>query len=343
MVKYGEHTISEIMSQPTIWLDALAAFDSQSQALIDFWKEQQFEEIILTGCGSTYYLADVGARLLQEQTGIPAQAYPASELMIFPETTIPSTNAFLITVSRSGETRETIEAARLFRERNGGKTAVIGCTTESTLVKETDFSVIVDSAQEKSIAQTKSFASMTILLEALAGTLAGKDAKTILSPLPKIVERLLDEYYGIAQKLGENTNIKQIAFLGSGVLYGLACEAMLKMTEMSLVPSTAFHILEFMHGPKYVVNDEQTLIVALISEVAAEEEISALRKIKERGGQILVIAENDMDTDIDEWCHLVRLQSGLPLWARAILYLPVLQLLAYYQGVSRGKNPDRPL
>ena len=79
----------------------------------------------------------------------------------------------------------------------------------------------------------------------------------------------------------------------------------------------------------------------LVSDDIFDEEIAALKQAHERGAKILAVVEDRMDSDIGEWSDLIRLQSGLPTWARAILYLPVLQLLVYHQGMTRGNNPDR--
>ena len=204
------------------------------------------------GCGSTYYASQIGAALLQAQTGVPASAFTASELMLYPQSYFhPQAMTLFIAVSRSGKTRETNQAVRLFRKHGKGVVAVITCTSDSELGSEGDFVLAVDSAQEKSTAQTRSFSSMLIQLQALAGTLAEQDIR-MLDTLPEIGLRLFKNYGNLARKLGEDTSIGQFVFLGSGPLYGLACEAMLKMLEISLVPSLAFHTLEFLHGPKYV-------------------------------------------------------------------------------------------
>ena len=116
---------------------------------------------------------------------------------------------------------------------------------------------------------------------------------------------------------------------------GVASEAMLKMKEMSLSYSEAFHFLEFRHGPMSMVNDH-TLVVGLIGEEAAAQEIAVLRNMKARGAQILALTENDHA--MNEWAHVVHLDSMLPSWARPVTYMPVLQLMAYYRALSNGQN-----
>jgi glucosamine--fructose-6-phosphate aminotransferase (isomerizing) len=181
---------------------------------------------------------------------------------------------------------------------------------------------------------------MTVLVEALASHLAGKDYQQ-LTGLAPAVERLLTGYGDLARGLGEAEALERFYFLGSGLQYGIACEAMLKMKEMSLSYSEAYHTLEFRHGPMSMVN-ERTLVVGLISEEAGQQEAAVLAEMQKRGAQTLAVYENDDHLNLGNSSQIVRLQSGLPAWARPVLYLPVLQLMAYYRAMGRGQNPDRP-
>ncbi|MBN1963118.1 MAG: SIS domain-containing protein, partial [Anaerolineae bacterium] len=290
-----------------------------------------------TGCGSTYYLAEFAAALMQRQAGIRCRAYPGSELALFPATGFtPPARTLLIAISRSGETTETIEAVQLFKARYDGQTMLIGCYSESTLAQLTDLTLIIDSAREESIAQTRSFSSMALVVQALAGLFSGADLA--LDGLPGVAARLIERYGGLAEALGYSPEIVRFFFLGSDVLYGLACEAMLKMKEMSLSYSEAYHMLEFRHGPMSMV-DDQTLVVGLLSDAAYRHEVAVLRDMKTRGAQVLALAEQDHG-ELAELGHVVALESGLPAAARAIAYLPVLQLMAFHRAIRNGQDPD---
>lgn len=340
MTQRGQHTYAEIYSQPEIWKQTLEVFRANESALLKLWKSGNFERVLLTGCGSTYYLGQFGADLIQAQTAIPAQAISATELMLFPEAMLQSElKTLFITVSRSGTTRETVAAARNFREYGKGTTLTITCHSESLLAQEADFVLAIDEAREISRVQTRSFSSMALLLEAFALAISGRDATTILDPLPDILQNLLNNYADLSRSLGEQDQIKQFVFLGSGILYGLACEAMLKIAELSRLPSTAFHALEFMHGPKYMVT-EHTLVIALLTNSIIDEEIIAVREAQERSATVLILVEKNDQTDLSQLANIVKLQTDLPLYASAILYLPLLQLLGYFQAVFHGYNPD---
>ncbi len=339
MNERGSYTLAEILSQPTIWSDTLEVMRNQSESLSSFWGQGQFQQVIFTGCGSTYYLAQFGAALLRSQARIPAHAYPASELALFPEACFdPEVNTLLVAVSRSGETTETLGAVRLFRARYRGRVLAVTCYSESALAAEADRLIAIDSAREQSVAQTRSFSSMALAAQAIAGVFAGQAHD--LSPLPAVARRLLNDYQNLACELGEDGRIERFFFLGSNVLYGLACEAMLKMKEMSLSYSEAYHMLEFRHGPMSMVN-ERTLVAGLLSDQAGAQETAVLRDMRARGARILAIGEAPAG-DVASLGQVVALQTGLPLVTRAIAYLPVLQLLAYYRAMFNRQNPDQP-
>ncbi len=140
------------------------------------------------------------------------------------------------------------------------------------------------------------------------------------------------EYDALAQKFGGNLDFDRFYFLGSGVRYGLACEVNLKMKEMTLTHSEPFHFLEFRHGPMSMVT-ERALIVGLVSERNSSHELAVLNEMQALGGTVLALGESGLDVCFD---------SGLPEAGRAVLYLPVLQLMAFYRSLAKGLNPDCP-
>jgi glucosamine--fructose-6-phosphate aminotransferase (isomerizing) len=342
MTERGEHTLSEILSQPLAWQNALEAYRLQKSSIEALWKRQTIDQVLFTGCGSTHYLSMIAAALFQSLTGIPSQARPASELIIFPGLVFaPKRQSMLVAISRSGETTETIEAVQTFRNQTLGHVIAITCYGDSKLANEADVALVATAAHEKSIAQTRSFTSMVVLGEVLAGHLAGQDEQQALDQLPALGERLLTMYQSVAQEIGEDKTLERYFFLGSGHLYGIACEAMLKMKEMSLSYSEAYHPLEFRHGPMSMVN-QQTLVVGLLSDEGLKYEIAVMEQMQKLGARILTISEPDDLTSYVGALNAIHLKSGLPEWVRTVLYLPLLQLMAYHRAMARDLNPDRP-
>jgi glucosamine--fructose-6-phosphate aminotransferase (isomerizing) len=136
----------------------------------------------------------------------------------------------------------------------------------------------------------------------------------------------------MTEQIGKNLQLDRIFFLGSGARYGLACELNLKMKEMSLTYSEAFHFLEFRHGPMSMVTSD-SLIIGLISEENSSHEFSVLDDIRNLGGHVLSIGESYTD---------ISFLSGVEEVFRNILYLPFGQMIAYERSMAKGLNPDHP-
>lgn len=331
----GQYTLREIMSQPEAWEEALAAFDPQDRLLQSWLETGAFDHVIVTGCGSTYYLALTTARLLRH-SGVDALACPASELLLNTDAICtPGQQYLLLTLSRSGTTSETLRAQEQFKSRIGGSVITITCDSSSPLAAGADLAFAIDAAQEKSVAQTRSFSSMAVIVQQMAAHLSERNLADS-SQLPAVCNQLLESHAVLARSLAENAAIEKFFFLGMDALYGIACEAMLKMKEMSLSYSEAYHTLEFRHGPMSMVG-EDSLVIGLISPEAAKQEIRVLDEMADLGATVLAITQTHIENH-----QYVRLPADLPGWCAPVLYLPVLQLLAYHRALFMGCDPDQP-
>jgi len=334
----GQHTLTEINTQPAAWAAALRAFESIQEQVKRAWASQTPQQVLFTGCGSTHYLAQTAAALFQELTGVSARACPASEVVLFASQVLADPrHTLLVAISRSGATTETLEAMSHFR-RLGGKAAWgITCNPKSPVAQETEMALLAEAAQEQSIAQTRSFTSMLVLVQALAATLAGQDSGP-LAALPELGQALLEQTAPLVETLGRDPELERYFFLGSGIHYGLANEAMLKMKEMSLSHSEAFHFLEFRHGPKSMV-DERSLLIGLLSHRACVPEQQVVDEMAALGAQTLTLGPTPAGR---ETARHIFLDRRLPAWATPALYLPPLQLLAYHRAIGKGLDPDNP-
>ncbi|MBC7223893.1 MAG: SIS domain-containing protein, partial [Anaerolineae bacterium] len=170
MAQKGTHTRGEILGQPAAWRAALAEFRRRADAVREFWEGGQFSDVVLAGCGSTHYLALALAPLIQSLLPVhSARVAPASELLLFPETVVPrGGKSLLMAISRSGQTTETVQAVRAFRERRAGRVWAFTCYEDSLLVQESDLALVASEAKEQSVVQTGSFTSLLLLAQACA-------------------------------------------------------------------------------------------------------------------------------------------------------------------------------
>lgn len=337
----GRHTLHEILGQTVAWQDALDSVEARHDALHKLWERHGNSDVLVTGCGSPYYLSLMVAPLIHQQLGARTKNFPASELLLFPETVAPRDGVpLLITLSRSGRTTEMIRATANYRASGAERPILaIGCYPDTPLVDQADVALVATMGQEESVVETRSFSAMTVLAQAAVATLAKTDQFDAMGALPAIGERLIDTGHTLARQLGSDPRYERFYFLGSGLQYGMASEANLKMKEMSLSVSEAFHFLEFRHGPMSMVNDH-TLVVGMVSEQARDYELAVLREMRALGAHTLALSDAPVPNDAADF--QVNFESGLPESSRSVLYLPLVQLLGYYRAVSRGLNPDQP-
>jgi glucosamine--fructose-6-phosphate aminotransferase (isomerizing) len=331
------HTLTEILSQPRVWESTLRKLSELRET--DLPRLAEYDQVLFTGCGSTYYLSVWASRHFQQAHGVICTAVPASEVVLFPDAWVrKGAKALLVAISRSAQTTETLKAVRVFQERGYGKTISITCNPEGRLAQMTEGVLATPDGQEEGVAQTRSFSSMMLAVALLS-------ERRVPAELPQSLrasgERIIDRYGSLAAEIGSQPDLTRFFFLGSGPLFGLASEAMLKMKEMSLSYAEAFHFMEFRHGPMSMV-DSHTLVVGLLSDQGRGQELGVLDSIRRFGARTLVISEASDESvpgAVDYW---VSIASEVPAAWRAPLYLPVLQLLACHRAVANGQDPDHP-
>jgi len=317
-------TIREIKSQTEAWTQALDLIRTAQLP-----KTENYDQVIFTGCGSTYYLSLASAALYQELTGRVARAIPGGELLLNSRTILANQKILLVAISRSGTTTETVKAVEQFKAKNNGDVLVIS-NYDETLSCLANVNIVISKGQEESVAQTRSFASMYVAASGFAARMAGRnDLLDRMASLPETGERIIQDFEPAARQIGENLDFDRFYFLGSGIRYGLACEANLKMKEMTLTHSEPFHFLELRHGPMSMVN-EKAVVIGLVSEANFSQEKAVLNEMEALGGKPVALGESGVDIAFD---------SGIPESVRGVLYLPVLQLMAFYRSLAKGLNP----
>ena len=337
-----DHTIDEILSQPVVWdnvFDHLDNFKKCFQILL----EKEKDEIFFIGCGTSYYLALSAAYIFTHITGMRALALPASDILFFHESLYKRKNRIgSVIISRSGTTSEAVWAAKKLQNEYNLSPCAISCRPESELVKVCENALLIPEADEKSVVMTRSFTAMLLTLQILASYKADdKYFRNELEQLPKLGKKIIDAYEQLPEKICKENDFNNFVYLGQGPYYGVACESMLKIKEMSVSNSEAYHSLEFRHGPMSLSN-EHMLLTYFLSDKGYKEELRLLKDMKKLGTKSLVICEKVSD-EISEYAdYLIELNSGLCDFARLVLCVPFTQLLGYHKALSKGMNPDSP-
>ncbi len=336
----AKQMLAEIVSQGDAWQGTIACVRRQESRLRAVFEDA--EEVLFGGCGSGLNAAMAIAPAFQHVTGIRARAVPAAEVVFFPETVfVRGSKTILVLLSRSGSTTEVVRAADAARAR-GVPTLGVTCHAASPLVAASTEALLLEAANEESVTTTRSLTSMVLCGQLLGGVVA-RSAEYLgqLDVLPVLGRRVIERWHALSRAIGEDGRLARFAFVGQGPFIGLAREGQLKVKEMALVPADSYPLLDYRHGPKSTV-DTQTLVAVLMSDRAYAAEIEFAAEMRSLGGRILALCDR-ADDDLAACAqHVVEVESGLADCARGVLYMPPIQLLAFYTALRLGRDPASP-
>jgi glucosamine--fructose-6-phosphate aminotransferase (isomerizing) len=338
----GQHTLSEIFSQPRCWRASLAKLADGAELRAATQLARPGAEWIFVGCGTSYYLAQAAASTFS-YLKLPARAVAASDLLMYPALTLHAGRDYIpVIVSRSGRTSEAVRVAQMLETDHNLRTIAITCADGQPLEASCSLTLKLLDADERSTVMTRSFTSMLLGLQYFAATVSNNDAfHRALIELPQQVEPLLKDIPQRLRLFVESRNFSDFVFLAQGPLFGIASECALKVTESSCSYAQVFHSLEFRHGPKSIAGPE-TLITFLMSETSYDAEVELLEEMNALGAITMVIA-NRVESRAQRACDFaVELGLQSPEYARIAAFPIWGQLYGVYYGLKKGLNPDSP-
>ena len=343
--KKGEHTLREIETQQEIWSDVISKVENRKEDLQSLF--DGIERVVFTGCGSNYYMSLGAAMHFQQITGIQACGIPASELLLYPDVVLGmGERQVVVSLCRSGETTEVVNAMHIAGSSYGLKSLYIGCSKQSTVSNMCTLSLVLPDAQEKSVVTTRSHTAMFLAVQVMCGLLGmnekfpGDTYLRELRKLPPIGRKVISGFHETVERIPLN-EYSHFVFLGSGPFYGIACESMLKMKEMALMPSDAFHSLEFRHGPKSIL-ERAVLVTLFLSDTGSDLECDLIQEVKELGGSVVTVCEKAQEHVWRSSNFVFETQGSVNEWARSVLYLPFTQMLALRKALTRDIDVDAP-
>jgi glutamine---fructose-6-phosphate transaminase (isomerizing) len=333
------HTYREIHSQPDTWERALSAAAESWAPAERALGLAGGERFLTIGAGTSFYLAQSAAHVLQERTGRPATAVPSSEVFLSARSTVPAEPLVAFVISRSGSTSEAVLAARHLREHApAARVVAVTCRTGSELARHAHLTIEIPAADERSVVMTRSFTSMLLALGLVAARIAGDDAALgELERLPGLARAGLEDAEAFGKRLGEDIDLEAFVYLGLGPNHGLAQEATLKLKEMTQVACEAYGPLEFRHGPISII--EPGSAVVILGGSREEPYLPDLeRELVRHGAHVAKVSPQPSEVAATS----LLLPPDLSDVARGPLYLPPVQLLAYHRARALGLNPDEP-
>ncbi len=301
----------------------------------------------LVACGTSYHAALVGKYILEEIARIPASAELASE---YRYSQGPSERPLVILISQSGETADTLGAAREARRR-GCKTLGITNVLGSSLTRETDLTLYTRAGIEISVAGTKTFYAQLVVLYLIAlkigqdrGALGYDELDSLkdhLRSLPRTVQYVLnkaDEIRALASKYG---NARDVFFIGRHVNYPVALEGALKLKEISYIHAEAYAAGELKHGPLALLSPATPVVAISVKGPTYEKMRSNVGEVSARGSPVLAIGtegDKELPRSVDDVIWI----PDVPWIFSPVAVSVALQLFAYEAARMRGCPIDKP-
>jgi glutamine---fructose-6-phosphate transaminase (isomerizing) len=313
---------------------------------MDARETRAIRRVKILGCGSAYYVGQMGASLLEELARIPADAEAASEFRYRNPVIEPDT--LYVAVSQSGETIDTLLAVQEIR-RKGGRVIGLVNVVGSAIARECDGGIYLHAGPEVAVASTKALTNMFLGFALLALQLGrvrdlsiadGKRLIAGLTALPDQIAAILgreDELARVATRLAE---AESLFFVGRVRGFPVAREGAQKFKEISYRHAEAYQTSELKHGPLALISPEVPTVAVVPHDELTDRNVGALHEIAARRGPLVVVTHEGVDLG-----EVPAVRIDVPRNEREldpILLTVPLQVLAYHAALHLGHDIDKP-
>ncbi len=332
-------TIGDRVRHGHLVLDGLGMSEDELRVL---------KRIVIVACGTAYHAGVVGRYAIEEWGRVPVEPDVASEWIYRNPVIDPGT--LVIGISQSGETRDTIQAMQLAREK-GARTVAITNMMGSQITREVDSVLYTRTGLEVGVAASKTFTAQVALLFLIGlklaqcrGTLPKEEVEFILDEvydLPSKMQRFLDADHPIEDIAQRFYDKPFFLYLGRHIGLPVALEGALKLKEISYIPTEAYSAGEMKHGPIALLEEGTPVVVVATRIHVYEKIVSNIQETRARGAHVIAIA-TDGNEDIQHHADDVIYVPKSPAFLQAALAILPLQLLAYRIARLRGLNVDQP-
>lgn len=320
-----------------------AAFGPYAEKAFDHIKSVQ-----IVACGTSYHAGMVARYWMESIAGLPCSVEVASEFR-YRKNVVPP-GALFVSISQSGETADTLAALKEAKKLGYAHTLAICNVPESSIVRESESTLMTRAGPEVGVASTKAFTTqltaLLLLVVALGkrnGLPPEQEARIVkeLEHLPAQIERVLlleNEIQRWAERFGEK---RHALYLGRGAHYPVAMEGALKLKEISYIHAEAYPSGELKHGPLALIDAEMPVVAVAPNNELLEKLKSNLQEVQARGGELYVFADVRVPMDSAPGVNLLRVAETDEVVA-PIVYTVPLQMLAYHVALIKGTDVDQP-
>jgi glutamine---fructose-6-phosphate transaminase (isomerizing) len=353
--QYRHFMLKEIHEQPRAVADTLAervangrlleaAFGPAATAIF-----KRVEHVHIIACGTSYHSGVVARYFIEQICKLPCTVEIASEYR-YRNPVVPK-NSLFVTISQSGETADTLAALRLAKQAGYLSSLAICNVPESSLVRESELTMLTRAGPEIGVASTKAFTTQLTALSMLVIALAKQrsaDAERERSlvqrlvEIPSVIEKTL-ALDPVIHDLAKRFADKQHAlFLGRGALHAIAMEGALKLKEISYIHAEAYAAGELKHGPLALVDADMPVITVAPNNDLLEKLKSNLQEVRARGGELIVFADPESGIEPSDGVTVIQMPKHVSYFQAPAVYTVPLQLLAYHVAILKGTDVDQP-
>ncbi|MCA0363962.1 MAG: glutamine--fructose-6-phosphate transaminase (isomerizing) [Bacteroidetes bacterium] len=352
---FDHFMLKEIFEQPKSIADCLRGRVNPDEAIIQLGglrshigKLAKAKRIVFVACGTSWHAGLVGEYLFEELARINVEVEYASEFRY--RNPIIKEGDFVIAISQSGETADTLAALEMAKSKGAvilGVCNVVG----SSISRITEAGVYTHAGPEIGVASTKAFTAQVTVLTMMAiatahakGTLSDETYRQLLiemAAIPEKVEKILEKSEEIKDISKLFTFASNFIFLGRGLNFPVALEGALKLKEISYIHAEGYPAAEMKHGPIALIDEDMPVVFIAIKDSSYEKVVSNIQEVKARKGRVIaIVSEGDRDVKsmVDFAIEVPKTHEVL----QPLLTVIPLQLLSYYIAVLRGRNVDQP-
>jgi glutamine---fructose-6-phosphate transaminase (isomerizing) len=305
-----------------------------------------FRRVKILGCGSAYYVGQIGAAMIEELARIPADAEPASEFRYRNPIVEPDT--LYVAVSQSGETADTAFAVQEVK-RKGGQIVGLVNVVGSTIARECDGGIYLHAGPEVAVASTKALTHMAIGFALLALCLArvrdlsiadGQRIITGLRKVPSQIEEILADEEHIAEVAKGLAGAESLFFIGRVRGFPVAREGAQKFKEISYRHAEAYQTSELKHGPLALICETLPTVAILPDDELTDRNLAAMQQIVARRGPLVAVTHPGVTLGELEVPRVTVPKNEREL--DPILLTVPLQMMAYHAALALGHDIDKP-
>ena len=357
--EYKHYMLKEIYEQPEAIKQTISQALNGNALREDFLvdAEQDFaniQQVQIIACGTSYHAGMIAKYWFEQLIDLPCQVEIASEFRY--RSPVIINNTLYICISQSGETADTLAALRDTKKRAVAKglnitTMTICNVGTSSMVRETNHSLLTLAGPEIGVASTKAFTTQLAALMLLVmkvgqvkHTISQDQVSQIVAELWHIPKVILDTLQNNAEilRLSELFVEKQhCLFLGRGTHFPIALEGALKLKEISYIHAEGYAAGELKHGPLALVDNDMPVVILAPQDDMLDKLKSNMEEVQARGGELFVFADENSGIKGKDRQHVVSVPTVHALLAPIVYSVPV-QLLSYHVAVLRGTDVDQP-